>query len=185
VSRTLTPAILAEISAAVIRPALLLALDTTGGYVYFWTGLGNLVWDGDTYVGAGELAGISEIRESTDLEAAGLSFHLSGVPSALVAVALGSIRQGLAAELRLAFLDASLAVIANPILLWEGFTDVPEISEDGQTATISISSEHRLVDLERPRSRRYTDQDQKIDAPTDLGFEFVPGLQDKQILWGR
>ena len=31
----------------------------------------------------------------------------------------------------------------------------------------------------------YTLEDQKIDYPTDVGFEFIPDLQDKEIIWGK
>ena len=40
-----------------------------------------------------------------------------------------------------------------------------------------------MIDLQRPKSRRYTKEDQQIDFPTDLGFDFVPELQDIQIIW--
>jgi hypothetical protein len=62
--------------------------------------------------------------------------------------------------------------------------DVPSISEGGDTATITITAENRLLDLERVRVRRYTQEDQARDDVTDLGFEFVPALQDKEVLFG-
>ena len=31
----------------------------------------------------------------------------------------------------------------------------------------------------------YTNEDQKIDFTSDLGFEFIPDLQDKEITWGK
>ena len=31
----------------------------------------------------------------------------------------------------------------------------------------------------------YTLEDQKIDFPNDIGFEFIPDLQDKEITWGK
>jgi hypothetical protein len=40
-----------------------------------------------------------------------------------------------------------------------------------------------MIDLLRPKTRRYTGEDQKIDFPSDLGFDFVPELQDQQIIW--
>ena len=33
--------------------------------------------------------------------------------------------------------------------------------------------------------RRYTDEDQQMDYPGDLGFQFVNGIQEAQIYWGR
>jgi muramoyltetrapeptide carboxypeptidase LdcA involved in peptidoglycan recycling len=78
------------------------------------------------------------------------------------------------------------ALVANPYELFAGFSDVTVITEQAETSTISIQSENRLVDLERPRIRRYTDEDQKSDTAnaSDIGFEFVPSLQDKVIKFG-
>ena len=60
------------------------------------------------------------------------------------------------------------------------------VTEQAETATITIQAENRLVDLERPRIRRYSDEDQKSDTAnaSDVGFEFVPSLQDKVITFG-
>ena len=38
--------------------------------------------------------------------------------------------------------------------------------------------------LKRSRERRYTHDDQQIDFPGDLGFEFVPKLQELNLVWG-
>ena len=63
--------------------------------------------------------------------------------------------------------------------------DLMNIDDGGQTCTISVSAESRLIDLDRTRERRYTSEDQKIDFPNDKGLEFIADLQDKEIIWGR
>jgi len=42
-----------------------------------------------------------------------------------------------------------------------------------------------MIAFERPYVRRYTDEDQKIEHPTDKGFEFVAAIQDLELVWGR
>jgi hypothetical protein len=76
-------------------------------------------------------------------------------------------------------------IIADPFKCFEGRFDVPDIVDEGARATISARYESRLIDLDRVRARRYTDEDQKLDYPTDKGFEYVPSLQDAQIPWGN
>jgi hypothetical protein len=63
--------------------------------------------------------------------------------------------------------------------------DVMDITDDATTARISARYESRLIDLDRSRQRRYTPEDQTLNVPGDLGFEYVAGLQDMQIFWGR
>ena len=113
---------------------------------------------------------------------------LSGIPSALISTALGQIQQGRLCQIWLGLLaPATGALISDPYELFAGFSDVTIITEQADTATIAIQVENRLIDLERPRIRRYTDEDQKSDSANsgDKGFEFVPGLQDKVIIFGK
>jgi len=43
----------------------------------------------------------------------------------------------------------------------------------------------RLVDWERPRIRRYNNADQQVAFTGDKGFEFVPQMVEKELIWGR
>jgi hypothetical protein len=42
-----------------------------------------------------------------------------------------------------------------------------------------------MIDLQRPRERRYTHEDQQIDHPGDMGFEYVSQLQELNLAWGK
>ena len=175
------------VQAAEIHPSLLCKIETSGGDLLVWTGAGELVYGGDTYLGTGNFMGISQVSERTDLSANGVSFSLSGIPSAFISTALGQVQHGRPCQLWMALLNISTrALINNPYELFAGFSDVTVITEQAQTSTISIMAENRLVDLERPRIRRYTDEDQKSDTANalDIGFEFVPKLQDKTVKFG-
>ena len=58
------------------------------------------------------------------------------------------------------------------------------IDEGAETSTITTSVESRLVDLERPRSRRYTAENQKQRFSGDKAFDFVESLQNLRLQWG-
>ena len=170
-----------------VHPVILAKINTSGGDVLIWSGNGNLVYDSDTYIGVGTLGGVSQVEEKTDLTATGVTFTLSGIPSALISTALGQVQHGRTCQMFLALLNTSTsAIIDDPYELFTGFTDVTILTEQHDTATISIQAENRLVDLERPRIRRYTDEDQKSGTgdSADVGFEFVQALQDKVVLFG-
>ena len=62
--------------------------------------------------------------------------------------------------------------------------DVMTIEDAGETASISLSAESRLIDLERARVRRFTDNDQQNQFSGDTSLRFVASLQDKEIAWG-
>lgn len=188
--RDLSAAMLAAIAAGTVRPAIFYEGEFVDGaeapsFLRFWTGVGSITWDGYTWTGGGNLLGISALEETTDLKAVGFSVTLSGMPSSLISLALGNVRQGKPGKLWLALFDASWAMIADPYPLKRGRFDIAPIEDNGETCTISANYEDRLIDLERPRDRRYTHEDQQLDYPGDKGFEYVPSLQDMDIPWGR
>ena len=53
------------------------------------------------------------------------------------------------------------------------------------TETITLNIESRLVSFEQPLNRMLTLEDQQVDYSSDLGFEFISDLQDKEIIWGK
>ena len=173
------------VQASEVHPILIAKINTSGGDVRVWTGIGDLTFNSETYTGTGDLGGVTEISEKSDMSATGLTFTLSGIPSSTISIALGQMEQGRACTLWLALLNTSTgALINNPYELFSGFTDVTIISEGGETSTIAINAENRMISLERTRVRRYTDEDQQNEHSGDKGFEFVPGLQDKVVVFG-
>lgn len=183
-ARDITSSVQTASEAQVVRPAWAAEVEISGGFIRAWSGSGDITVGGEVYTGVGSLGGISEVEETEDLRATGITISLTGVDPVYLSAALQSIRQGLPARVYLLLLDSSRAVIADPISIWSGFTDVPEIVEGGDTATISISVESRLLELERSGTSRYTDEEQQRLWPGDRGFEFVPALQDAEVKFG-
>jgi hypothetical protein len=184
-SRSLTSGTLAQATAKSSFPIVLVQITFKDGIQYAWTGIGNLVWSGNTYTGVGQLGKIGPITEDTAVQAQGLQLELTGVPQTLLNEALGQCQQGNAVNVYFGFLDASGNVIADPYLAFSGRMDVPTIDEGAETATITLTAENRLIDLQRVRQRNFTQQDQILDYPTDAGFTFVPLLQQLNLVWGK
>jgi hypothetical protein len=207
-SRSLTDGILSVLSAAEIQPffAVELFFDTTT--LRMWTGLGDLVIEGTVYTGTGQLLQLSEISETAEIAATGANLTLSGIPSELLSLALSEPYQGRLCKIYFGAIDANRVYLTdedgNYILaedtsridisagdpdgiveVFSGYMDQMNIEEGPETSTIAMSVESKLIDLERSRIRRYTDQSQKARYPNDRGFEFVEDLQDKQFNWGR
>jgi len=184
-ARNLTAAQIAEITAQNMRPVMFLQALFTSGYIYLWSGIGPISWNGQTWTGIGSLGTVSAIPETSDVAAVGVKLALSGIPASLITSALGEVRQGNPVIIYQGFLTPSGGVVSNPNNAWQGRMDACEIAEGGDTAVISITAESRMLDLNRSRERRYEKQDQSIDYPTDLGFDYVPSLQELSIVWGK
>jgi hypothetical protein len=167
-----------------VIPVLLISLDFSSGFVYVNNSGVNVSYGGNTYLGAGEMGEISEIEEGVEISPYSLNLSLSGIPAAYIAVALGEDYQGRDATISLALLDEDHQVIGAPTVMFDGLIDTMDIAL-GELATISVTVQSRLVDWDRPRARRYNHEDQIIEYPGDLGFEFVPQMVEKTIKWGQ
>jgi hypothetical protein len=183
VSRNLPTGMAAAVSAASVAPVFLAHLNWPTGAVRAWTGYGNITWDSQTWVGTGHLGGISDIRESADGSANGVTLSLSGIPSAEIARALEGDSQGRSGKIYFGVLSSSGTFAIDPYLIFDGLIDVCPLDDNGETATISVQLEKELIDM-RTRGRRYTHEDQQLDHPGDLGFEYIAGLADKEVKWG-
>ena len=126
---------------------------------------------------------ISPIEETVEIAARGVNLALNGINSSLVSVALTESYQGRSAKVYLGVISSG-AVVSDPYLVFDGRMDVMTIEDAGDTANISLSAESRLIDLERARVRRYTNNDQQNQFAGDTSLRFVADLQDKEIAWG-
>lgn len=143
------------------------------------------IYPAETYTGAGDLISVSGFAETSDLSAQGISLTLSGMDATIVQEARDEDYQGNQVRLRLGAFDEGGAPIDVPFEVFDGFMDVMTISDEGETSTVSLTAENKLIRLQRSNERRYTAEDQKIKHPTDKGFEFVTKIQQQEIQWGR
>lgn len=75
------------------------------------------------------------------------------------------------------------SIIADPYLLFSGIMDTMEINDDGTTATIKVNAENVIYRLTQTKERDYTSADQQINYPGDTGLDFIPALQDDNVVW--
>jgi hypothetical protein len=156
-----------------------LLLDS--GALRLWNGYGDLIIDSNTYTGGGSLISISSIEEGADIGAKGVSMTLTGVSSSILAIALTENYQYRIANI---YIGTIASGTVSSYKAFSGRLDVMTIQEEGETCTINLTAENRLIDLERSRVRRWTSEDQKQIDSSDKGFEFINSLQEAAIKWG-
>ena len=206
-SRDLSDNTIDNISQDVVYPFFATELRFDGdNTLRLWTGQGTLVLeDGTSWVGTGNLLNISAIEETSELAVKGATLTLSGVPSEVLSLALSEPYQGRVCNIYFGtFSQGSILQESSSYILlqdgsrinlettdkdfseiFSGYMDQMNIEESGETSTIQLLVENKLVDLERARVARFTSGYQKSIYAGDLGLDFVEDLQDKQIAWGR
>ena len=186
-SRTISSSLTAVLGDAEIEPYYAVDLDFPSGNLRLWTGFGNRTISSNTYLGSGDLMRIDGLEEASDLSSRGTTLTFSGVPSNLVTYALTEEYQG-----HLCYIYWGIKSVSDVVEVFSGYMDKITIQDDGETSTISLSVESRLITLERPNARRYTQAShdaviatEGYSNTTDTFFKWVTQLQDKQIPWGR
>ena len=89
-SRNLDTTLAPALANPLITPAIFVSLTFQSGVFYVWNGIGNYVFNGNTYTGVGTLGKISAIQEGSDVEAQGLTVTLSGIGTSGFDVSDGS-----------------------------------------------------------------------------------------------
>jgi hypothetical protein len=167
----------------VSRPAFFAKFHFDSGDVRLWTGYGNVDFDGETYLGAGDLIGYELPQESNGQRQSGVTLTLQGIENTWISVGLTEDYQGRDCEIWYAELDASAQVVNAPIRLFKGLCDTLAIQETGETCTVALTVERAGIDF-RADNSRYDNEDQQRRFPGDKGFEFLPTLEEMEIPWG-
>jgi hypothetical protein len=183
-SRTADSTLQAALAASGIAPVFLADLAFTSGLQHAWTGVGELAWNGNTYLGVGSLGSIGGVTEGVSVHAAGTSVTLSGIDSTLLADCLGDIQIGAPATLWLGAWQNG-ALVGTPYKWFGGTVDKAPIVTSPKTIAITLSLESRMSLLQRGTNRRYTATDQRRYYPDDMGFDWVEIYNDTADRWGH
>ena len=188
-ARNITTAFNNAVSAQNVIPFFAVSLAFNTGTLYLWNGYGDITMtaggSSNTFTGLGDLISVSPIGESDQVEAIGASLSLTGIKSSLISAALSALYTNRNASIYLGLFDANKSVVSDVYTLFKGKMYIMKIDEGAETASITLNIENRLIVFDRPKERRFTHEDQQNRFAGDLGFEFVPDLQDKEIIWGK
>jgi len=192
-SRTVPASLLTALSQPEVQPfyAVELLFDDSddtrydeGGYsgenaIRLWTGYGDKTVNAETYTGSGNLLAISGLEEANDLSAKNITLTLTGIASSIVSLALSEPYQRRLCRVYFGTDDTTA------IEVFSGFMNTMSIEDSGETSTITLTVESKLVRLEKASNRRYTHENHVSRHAGDTFFSYVADLQDKDVVWGR
>lgn len=184
-ARTLPSALSAEFNADELKPFYAVELLFDSGDLRFWTGYGDITANSETWTGSGTVIAFSSTNEATDLSANGMAINMTGLDASIISIMLSENYRGRLAKVYIGALGANNLPVSNLYQIFSGRMDVMSLQENGETANITISVENVLIDLERPRHRKLTNEEQLKRYPGDNSLKNVAALQDRQIAWGR
>lgn len=172
-----------HVQAPSLEPIFLYEAEFDSGTIRFFTGYGSLVYNSNTYLGAGKLIKISEYGESSQLQAQGMQFTLNGIDTAIISVAQNENYNFRPCSVYLGALDANGQVDGTAYKFFSGLMSSIQITNDGNKADLVLSAESRAIILKQKKERRYTPEDQKTELASDTFFDYLAGIQDEEIIW--
>lgn len=182
--RSFAAPVLAALASSSVGLVQLVRIEFDSGDVLLNTSNQSIVWDGLTYLGAGELGTVSAVQDQPG-EAQGLSLQLAGGSSAYLALALDASDQvqGARVSVRTAIVDTATYTVLDAPLDWVGRADAMSIQEDGDSAVITLAAESNAVDLLRGNAATFSHADQQARHSGDRAFEYVVSQADQPVIW--
>lgn len=179
--RTVTPAAAAALASGHVMLVPLVEMDLSSP-LYLNASPLDLDVRGTLYQGTRGLGKINAVAD-TPAEVCGLSFELSGVRTDALSLMLSEPVRGKAVRLKLAILNPADGSVLDVHQRWAGWLDVMSLSESGGTGTITVTAEHGGIDLTRPASSYYSDDEQQRLHPGDLFLQFMSDQVEQRITW--
>lgn len=165
------------------RKALLLRGYFDGGEMNLWTGYGDLIWDGVTYRGAGQILSVSGTASTSGSSLSGVTVTISGIDYEAIAIAETEPFQRRRVDIYLAAFDSAWQV-AEVALMFSGLADSMPDNGDPSNPRLTLSVEPRALDLQTPRPFYYTPEDQYARYSGDRIFDMVQDLMTEELTLG-
>ena len=126
------------------------------GPLRLWSGMYdktiNVQGSDQTFTGTGGLLSIGGLEETGDLSAKSVTLTLSGIPSTIISLALQEPYQRRACRIYF-----GVESVSDVVEIFTGKMNTMRILDSEDTATIEMTVESKLVELERSANWRYND----------------------------
>mgnify|MGYP003599890855 CR=1 FL=1 len=146
------------------------------------TGVGELVIDGEIYIGLGNLGSISSAKQDGGTSPSDISLSLSLLDSSMLATALNEQIVGSPVEIMMGVLDDTNQIAAVDILFAGSITAVS--ATVGDTSQVSYTCSSELYEWDKIPSNRYTDESHRQRHAGDRFFRYVAQMSERSIYWG-
>jgi hypothetical protein len=177
--RGATAAVITEIEKSKNQPFHLIEVEFSVNTFYLTDAYRDIVWDNGggnhTYIALGHFLSFSDIEETSTVQVSSLTVQLSGIDQTFLSAVLSEYYIDRPLKIYKGFLDDTMAVVADPILIFEGRMDSPIISEnpDDGSCILSAAATNTWVDFERLAGRHTNHEEQQIFSELT-----------KEIRWG-
>ena len=160
------------------------SLEFDSGTLNLWSGIGDFTGsDSLSYTGAGELLDIQNVEEDNELSSTNMTISISGLSANIVTYATTEDYQNRPLTIKMFFFHPDTDDEVGNVILFKGRMDTLTVT-DGDSFSVVISAENKLIDLTRPKNLFYTAETQNFLYSGDKGLEFVSKIREQTVNWG-
>jgi len=179
--RTIDTGTIRAMSKIGYKPVILIEILTPSLDIRLTSNMQDLTYNFNNYT-AGLIGGISAIPETMDLKDSQISMILSGVDPAIKAAVVAPDFINSPVTIRVQFFNDQYKTAGDGFVYFIGSAASQNIASSS-SSEITIGCRSRIASLGRPRSERYSDQEQQAKHPGDLGMQFASELASRDIIW--
>ena len=137
-----------------------------------------------TYTASPFIVSIPSFEEQTDITKTSLDITLSGADQTFISTALNENIVNDSVVIFRGLLDSNNAIIADPLLLYQGTIDTFQINESQNESSLNITVVSHWADFEKKTGRKTNNASQQRFFSTDVGMDFSSQTV-LDIKWGR
>lgn len=167
-----------------VHGAFLVYLNWPSGAARFWSGMGQLSWNGFTWSGVGTLGAIDKIADSIEKTDIGVELSLNYLDDGVRNEVNTNDPTGRDASIYIAIVDPATRTVTDAYELFAGYIDQVDMEDGGASGRIIVRLASELALLNRSTYYTLTHAHQQQLFPGDLGMQFASRM-DEVIMWGR
>jgi hypothetical protein len=184
----------ARSQAATAGIQMLVDLDFDSGILYYTTHAVSISWNGQTYLGLGDLVGVGDITESADQGADKLELSFSIVNASILAAMIGPATEyrNRRCNVWAQFIDDTFIAAGDAKLRFSGYMDSPRVERDQPNVDGGFVGGKIILPVWRAGQsrmrnasglRRTHAQQMQKTANADTGLRYTQQLLEQPQLW--
>jgi len=167
--------------------AIMVRIGLRAANVNVWTGSSDITFDGETFVAAGGLIGISDIEEGA-LESRPVTLTFAGQGSGIYQQIKANNPKNRPVYIWLAAMNdafTALAALDSYYMLTKVYVSRPILQDNANGWTVALECETEFARLFRPSAAFLTHNEQQKRHPGDTGLRFISTLPQADVPWGK
>jgi hypothetical protein len=146
------------------------------------TGTGNVVIEGNNYVGVGFLGKVDAVREQNNTSATQLNLTLGGLDTSMIATILNENCVGRRASMFVGVLNDNFILNDYDVVFRGKIRNTAILT--GEQGAVNITVSNVFEEWARAKAWRFTDESQQQLNGGDRIFRYVSQMAEYSIYWG-